>query len=327
MTAGTQRVLVTGAAGVMGVRLVRRLVEGGRSVRALVLPRDPLRARLDGLECEIREGDVSALDSLSGLCNDIDTVCHLAGVILSHDPGVFGRVNREGTANLVALAAAAKVRHFIYVSSASVTYPRRTPYADSKWDAEQLILREGAFEHTIVRPTLAYDESGGQEFLMFRDYLRRFAVVPFIGTGRAMKRPVWTGDIVDGLVRLVGNPVSYGKTYNFSGGEPISMIDFARLILRHDGSKKRFVHVPVPVCRVLASLLRVFSSRPPLTANAIAGVVNDANLDPCDAMRDLGYRPLGVREGFLRCFPQDALGSVPGAPLLHPSPSTERHLP
>jgi len=34
---------------------------------------------------------------------------------------------------------------------------------------------------------------------------------------------------------------------------------------------------------------------PPLTSSAIAGIVNDANLDPSEAMRDLGYAPLGVR--------------------------------
>jgi hypothetical protein len=41
-------------------------------------------------------------------------------------------------------------------------------------------------------------------------------------------------------------------------------------------------------------------AEPPLTLNAIAGVINDANLDPSDAMRDLGYNPIGVRAGFAR---------------------------
>ena len=61
--------LVTGAAGVMGTRLVTRLLKAGFQVRALVLPRDPLRARIESLGCEIREGDVSDAASLSGLCD------------------------------------------------------------------------------------------------------------------------------------------------------------------------------------------------------------------------------------------------------------------
>jgi NADH dehydrogenase len=58
----------------------------------------------------------------------------------------------------------------------------------------------------------------------------------------------------------------------------------------------------------------LLGDRPPLTTSAIAGVVNDANLDPSDACSDLGYRPLGVREGFARCFPVPDV-AVPAASL------------
>ena len=304
-------VLVTGAAGAMGARLVRGLLEAGWTVRALVLPGDPLRSRLQGLGCDIREGDVSAPDSLPNICDGIDVVYHLAAVIISHDDSVFRRVNYGGTASMVAAAAGARVRHFIYVSSASVTYPRRTLYAESKLLAEGLVRAEAALKSTIVRPTLSYDEHGGQEFLMFLDYLRAFPIVPFIGSGKALKRPVWTGDIVDGLLRLPNNPVTYGKTYNFSGGEAISMLELARLMLRHhSGESRLIVPIPVPLCRALALVLRWTMARPFLTMNAIAGVVNDADLDPTEATADLGYRPIGVREGFQKCFP---IARTPGA--------------
>jgi nucleoside-diphosphate-sugar epimerase len=296
-------VLVTGAAGVMGMRLVQGLIEGGWSVRGLVLPGDPARARLAALGCEVREGDVSVSDTLDRICDGIEVVYHLAAVIVSYDPAVFDRVNRDGTRHVVIRAAAAGVRHFVYVSSASVTYARRTPYAESKLAAESFVRGERAFEHTIVRPTLAYDESGGLELMMFLRYLQRFPIVPFIGSGSAIKRPVWAQDIANGLLRLADNPVSYGKTYNFSGAEPIAMIDFARLLLAHHGSPRPFFHLPVALCSASATLMHAFMKRPPLTHSAIAGVIHDADLDPTEAMRDLGYRPMGVREGFKRCFP------------------------
>jgi NADH dehydrogenase len=294
--------LVTGAAGVMGSRLVERLLARGWRVRALVLPGDPLRSRVEALGCEIHEGDVSQADSLTGICADIDTVYHLAAVIIAHDPAVFARVNRDGTRNVVEQALRANVRHFIYVSSASVTYPRRTPYAESKLEAERIVQRAAGLGHTIVRPTLVYEAGGGQELMMYLDYLRRFPVVPFIGSGQALKRPVWSGDVVDGLVRLANNQVALGKTYNFSGAEPISMLELAQLLLAHHDRPRPFMHLPVPLCSALASASKYLLARPPLTHSAIAGVVNDADLDPSLAMRELGYRPLGVREGFARCF-------------------------
>lgn len=303
MTAANERqVLVTGAAGVLGLRLVSRLLRAGFKVRGLVLPGDPQRARLEQLGCQVCEGDIRDRASLARVCEGIEIVYHLAAIIVSHDPSAFRRINRDGTAHMVAAADAARVRHFIYVSSASVTYPRRTPYAESKLEAERLVA-ERSGEHTIVRPTLVYDEDGGQELRMFLDYLCRFPLVPFIGPGTAVKRPVWSEDIVDGLARLAGKDIAFGKTYNFSGGEPITMLDFAHLLLRHHATARPFVHLPVAACRVAASVLALFMTRPPLTSSAIAGVVNDADLDPSEAMRDLGYRPIGVREGFEHCFP------------------------
>jgi nucleoside-diphosphate-sugar epimerase len=297
------KVLVTGAGGGMGMHLVRRLLETGRRVRGLILPGDPARAHLEDLGCEVHEGDVSLPGTIGRICDGVDLVYHLAAVIISHDPAVFRRVNHQGTGHVVALAAAARVRHFVYVSSASVTYPRRTPYAESKLAAEKNVREERSFEYTIVRPTLAYDEKGGLELTIFLRYLQRFPVVPFIGSGEAIKRPVWAHDIATGLLSLAGNPLSYGRTYNFSGGEAISILDLARLLLAHHGGSRPFLHLPVPLCRAGATLMGALMSRPPLTHSAIAGIVHDADLDPTDAIRDLGYRPLGVREGFQRCFP------------------------
>ena len=296
-------VLVTGAAGVMGRRLVRGLLERGGRVRALVLPNDPGRAELVKLGCEVVEGDLSQPDSLREITRDITTVYHLAAVILSHDPSVFQRVNLEGTAHLVRASAASAVQHFIYVSSASVIYPKRTLYAESKLAAEEVLRAQTGLRYTIVRPTLVYDEHGGQEFVIFRDHVLRYPVVPFVGSGLALKRPVFSQDVIEGLLLLLENPKSYGKLYNFSGGEAITLVDLARLILKHAGEHRRFVHVPVPLCRAVAKLLKAVMERPPITESAIAGLVNHADLDPAEAIADLGYRPLGVHAGFARCFP------------------------
>ncbi|HET9954513.1 MAG TPA: NAD-dependent epimerase/dehydratase family protein [Polyangiaceae bacterium] len=301
-------VLVTGAAGVMGKRLVQGLRSKGARVRGLVLPNDPSRTALQALGCEIVEGDLSRPESLSALTQDITTVYHLAGVILSHDPTVFQRVNLEGTAHLVRAAASSGVQHFIYVSSASVTYPRRTPYAESKWAAERVVRAQTGLHHTIVRPTLVYDEHGGQEFLIFRDFLLRWPVVPFVGSGLARKRPVFSQDVIEGLLLLLENPKAYGKLYNFSGGEPITLIDLARLVLRHSGQQRAFVHVPETLCRGVAKVLKSVMRRPPITESAIAGLVHHADLDPAQAVADLGYCPRGVRAGFEHCFPMPRAG-------------------
>ncbi|HVT09132.1 MAG TPA: NAD(P)H-binding protein [Polyangia bacterium] len=306
MTAASDRtVLVTGAAGEVGRRLVSRLARDGWRVRALVLPKDPLRARLDGTGAEIVEGDIRAPETLPPATAGVHAVAHLAAVILARDPRDYDAVNRRGTANLVAAAAAAGVRHFVYVSSASVVYPRLTPYGRAKLDAETIVAAETRLAHTIVRPTLVYDETGGQEFMLFRKYLRRFPVVPFVGPGAAKKRPVYSDDVVDGLARIVGNPVCFGKTYNLSGPEAITLRDLAKLVLQLEGASRPFLHVPLPVCRALAEVLSRVMPNPPLTPYAVAGFTNDADLDCGTATADFGYAPRGVREGLARSIAPD----------------------
>jgi NADH dehydrogenase len=295
-------ILVTGGAGVMGSRLVRGLVEAGNSVRVLTLPGDPLVKRLDGLGVDIRYGDVGDRATLDGLCDGVRTVYHLAAVLLSRDPAVFQRVNVGGTRNLVDLSLKGGAEHFILVSSISVTYPYTTPYSLSKRECERIVKDQSTMHWTIVRPTLAYNEFGGEEFMMYLDYLKRFPVVPFIGRGKALKNPVHVDDLMRGFLAIANNPKTYGKTYAFSGSEEISIWDLGKEMLRHQGISKPFVPVPVWLCKALAAVMGATMKKPPLTWNAIAGLTQDANPDWSAGKSDFGYSPIGIHEGLERCF-------------------------
>jgi nucleoside-diphosphate-sugar epimerase len=159
--------------------------------------------------------------------------------------------------------------------------------------------------YTIIRPTLVYESNGGQEFMMFMDYLLKYPVVPFIGRGRSLKNPVDVDDLMKGMLAIPGNEKCYGKTYNFSGSEEISIWDLGKLMLKHKGKQKIFIPVPVWLCKVMASVMKKFMKRPPLTWNVIAGITQNGNLDYSSAMRDIGYKPIGIREGMKKYFPID----------------------
>ncbi|MGI6098717.1 MAG: NAD-dependent epimerase/dehydratase family protein [Kiritimatiellia bacterium] len=295
-------ILVSGGAGVMGSRLVRQLAAAGHRVRVLTLPGDPGLARLKDVPCEIVTGDIADAAALEGIFDGVGTVYHLAALIIAPNDALLQRVNVEGTRNMAAGAAAAGVRHFIYVSSAAAADPAGSVYAQTKAEAERIVKAAGVFRYTIVRPTLVYARDGGQEFMMFRKYLRKFPVIPFIGRGRAMKRPVHVDDMGQGLLALAGNGKSYGKTYNFSGGEAISIWDLARLILRLEGRYRPFIAVPLPLCRAIAWVMEHTMARPPLTRYAISRIEHEAATDNTEAQDDLGIRFRGVTEGLRQCL-------------------------
>jgi NADH dehydrogenase len=300
-------ILVTGGAGVIGSRLVRGLVKAGHRVRVLTLPGDPYVSRLAGLECEIAYGSVTDAVSLGGVCDGVETVFHLAAVLLNDDPQVFQRVNAEGTRTLVKASIEGGVGHFILCSSISVTYPWTTPYNASKREAERIVREQSAMRWTIVRPTLAYNENGGEEYRVFVDFLKRWPVGFFVGRGRARKNPVHVDDLMRGFLAIPGNPKSHGKTYPFCGGAPITLWEMGRLALEHEGIAKPFVPVPVWLCRVAAAVMGATMRRAPFTAHVIAGLTQDAVPDWSEARADLGYQPVGFREGLAR-LPRPALG-------------------
>jgi NADH dehydrogenase len=295
-------ILVTGGLGVMGSALVKGLADRGFKVRVLDNS-DRFRSRLDGYDVDIRIGDITRPETLAGCFENVDTVYHLAAVLIVYDASLFQKINVEGTRNIIDASIAAGVKHFILVSSASVTYAHTTPYSLSKRKTEHLIKTQNAMKWTIVRPTLAYNESGGEEFNMFLAYLKKYPFVPFIGAGRSLKRPVHCDDLMKGFLAIAGNPKTYGKTYAFSGGEAIAIRDMARLMLKHAGQEKPFLTIPIPICRLIAFFAERLQKKPILTWNAIAGVMQDANLDNSEAREDLGYQPISFREGLQKAYP------------------------
>jgi nucleoside-diphosphate-sugar epimerase len=297
-------ILVTGGTGAMGSVLVRELAKRNFRIRVACLPRDPFVSRVKGYAADIRFADVSKKEDCIRICEGVSTVYHLAAIIISNDEEVFARINVDGTHNIVEQSIVSNVRHFVYVSSASVVYPHPTPYSLSKRKAEDIVAKSG-LSFTIVRPTLVYGENGGQEFDMYLAYLGKFPIVPFIGKGASLKRPVHVDDVTAGLLSLCNNAVSTGKIYNFSGGEAVSIADFSRLCLKSMGKEgKPIVHLPEWMCRVIARFMALVMKDPPLKWQVIAGITQDANLDPSDAMTDLGYAPKKVSEWLPKVFPR-----------------------
>ncbi|MDB5102564.1 MAG: hypothetical protein JWP91_253 [Fibrobacteres bacterium] len=298
-------ILITGGAGNMGRRLASALTDRGDHVRLLCLPDEPAATRSllrpQNRPFETVYGDITRKETLAAALKGIRTVFHLAAVLIA--PGredVLHAVNAEGTRNMVDASEAAGVEHFIYVSSISVEYPASNPYARSKLQGEEWVRRSRLL-HTIVRPSLAYEDGGALEFMRFVDHLKRGPVVFLPDGGRALKNPVHIEDLVAGFLTLPGNPRAMGKTYAFPGGEAISLRTMAKLLLAHMGRPKPVLGVPAWVCLPGISALRAWSrisgSENPFTYQTYTGLIQDAAPSHQSAREDLGYQPRPFHQG------------------------------
>jgi nucleoside-diphosphate-sugar epimerase len=295
-------ILVTGGAGMMGRRLASALRARGHRTRVLCLPGDAAAEPLREKNVEIAFGDVTRAETLAPALQGVETVYHLAALILSPgDAESLRRVNAEGTRNVAAAAEAAGADHFILVSSVSVLYPWSNAYAQSKRAAESH-LRATRIPHvTVVRPSLAYEDGGSVEFMRFVAHIRRPGPVLLPGGGRARKSPVHVDDLVEGFLALAGNPKAYGKTYHFTGGETITLRAMAQALLAHMGCRKPILGVPVWLCFFAAlsatAWARLTGRRNLLTVQSLTGLVQDAAPEDPSVREDLGYNPRPFREG------------------------------
>ncbi len=164
------RILVTGASGFIGRAVVTAFAQRGDALRAAVRrpPQPPLPAAIE----VVQHADLAQPIDWRPLLDGVDQVIHLAGI--AHigrgvAPELYDRVNRLATAQLAAAAAAAGVRHFVFVSSiraqsgpaADHALTERDPaaptdaYGRSKLAAEAAVRAAGV-PFTILRPVLLY---------------------------------------------------------------------------------------------------------------------------------------------------------------------------
>ena len=174
-------ILVTGATGLLGREVVKRLLETDHQVRVMV--RRPGRESiLPSPPTDVCYGDVADPDALAEACRDISEVIHLVAVIRG-GPQQFNAINRQGAANMVAAAkAAGSVRRFIHISALGAANAPRLQYLHSKWEGEQAVAN-GGLPYVIIRPSLIFGP--GDEFTTALAALVRLTpATPVIGAGQ-----------------------------------------------------------------------------------------------------------------------------------------------
>ena len=277
-------ILITGGNGVIGAQLALKLQSRGEKVRILGIEPGNYDRDLLQTGVEIRFGDVTRRKDCEAAMTDIDIVYHLAAVLSSpENPLKFHSVNVGGTQAILAAAERNKVRHFIFISSISVIYPRRNVYSASKAEAEEWVKRS-PFPWTVARPCLVLD---GLEYRAFAAAVLRSPVLLLPRRGAARKRPIDLEDLAKALTKLAGNDKVMGKTIALGGKEIVSLHNMAEAILRARGLDKPVWPIPEILLRTAATLTELLSRTFQrkiswLSHQSIDGLVYDAAPEICE---------------------------------------------
>jgi nucleoside-diphosphate-sugar epimerase/predicted dehydrogenase len=317
-TGNRPRVLVTGASGFLGGRLVEVLSNQGTAVRGAtrLLSRAKPLPGVEWVECDLARGDRLR----SALC-DVETVFHCAA--LCGAPGSlreYEEANLDGTMHLLRLAAEAGVRNFIYMSSMSVyaapqdatslmdeTSPlderasERGHYTRSKLAADRAVLdfarrHRGAAAPRIVvlRPGTIYGP--GAKLPVGRFQLPSSGARPVIaGSPRIPAGLVYVDDVVEAMIAAAGSEVPTGSVYNLVDSAGCDQKELARILHQASGGNIRPLFAPYPLvwtAMLGVDLLSLARHRKLGTARyRLRRTLAPMRFECAAARKDLGWRP------------------------------------
>lgn len=312
-------VLVTGATGLIGNAIAKRLHESGKRVRALV--RDPARAKdIVGDGVELVKGDITDPASIAAAVRDTKLVFHAAGMPeqWQADDTIFDRVNRQGTVNVLEAALEAKVSRVVYTSTMDVFAAPRggtlvetnideedkpTAYERSKQAAEREAerIRAKGLDIVYVNPSAVFGPSpvhvGLNDF--FLQVLNRKA--PLLPPGGMSV--LYVDGCTDAHIAAGERGVN-GERYLLSDGH-LTNEELARRVLAASGTKKSPPpNAPAWLLRALAAgsapLARTFGFKPLIAPGQLSFLMWNVRVDAKKAQRALGFEPTPLDDGIAK---------------------------
>lgn len=303
-------VLVTGATGFVGSVLCAQLESAG------VVVRRHARRPAAGIAVS---GELGAITDWTGALDGVDAVVHLAA--LTHSGGLrsaaarkrYFAVNLAPTQTLAAAAAAAGVRHFVFMSSIKVNgeggpagRQSQMPYSGidvpapqdnygtSKLAAENAVIRQAAnsdMAATILRPPLIYGPGCAGNFRRLMRWVAEGRVLP-LGGIRNQRSLVYVDNLAQAVVAALATPATTPRILTLADVN-LSVPAMVARMADALGTRARLVALPSSLLRVLRAL--------PLSGGVVRRLCDDLVVDSRAAGELLGWQPaVATDEAFAR---------------------------
>jgi uncharacterized protein YbjT (DUF2867 family) len=241
--------LLTGATGLLGNEVVRRLTARGTPVRCLV--RDPRRLGPERVRVQLAIGDLADPSSWRNALRGVDTVVHLAGGARDQPRATVEELNGLAAWRLLRAAERVGARHFLWITPLGATphHPMRMQRAKA---LASTAIAESPLAVTTLEHSLIY--SPGDRYLRWLERLGFLPAVPLVGRGIARTQPLWASDAADCLIAALDRPPADGgqARYELAGPQTLTQREVVRLVLAASGRRRR--SLPLPLTGLRAAL-------------------------------------------------------------------------
>ncbi|MFP6766836.1 MAG: NAD-dependent epimerase/dehydratase family protein [Planctomycetaceae bacterium] len=308
------RVLVTGATGLVGSHVAERAVREGLATRVIV--RQPTAAGwLDDLGAEVVSGDMADGESLRRAVADVSVIVHCAAKVGDWGPVEdYREVNVRGVEKLLdAAQASGSLRRFVHISSLGVYEARdhhgtdetEEPdrkgidgYTLTKVESEDLVLgrANGGCPVVVLRPGFVY---GKRDRTVVPRLLERLqaGAVKFLGSGEQLMNNTYVGNLVDAVFLAISRDDVLGEVFNITDERLVTKREFIGTIAREAGLDEPTGSVPLWLAKALArGMERTWrllgkTEAPLLSSAKIKFLGQNLDFDIGKARRELSYAP------------------------------------
>jgi UDP-glucose 4-epimerase len=304
-----QSALVTGAGGAIGGTLVRRLVEQGYTVRALLHSAKTGTSPPDNVE--VVYGDITDCSLVSEAVRDMDLVFHLAAKLHIENPPAeladeYVRVNVNGTRCVVEAASAANVKRLIFFSTINV-YGASTPhqifFEDSPLHPDSLYAKTKVKAEEIVRTlpvSVVLRAAAVYGPLMKGNFPRLVRAIKkgwpvLVGDGLNRRSLIYVEDLCRAAILAAEHPLAAGQTFNVTDGSAHRLREVINAISDGLGRPHSKFRLPEFVVRAGAGVIEqsfgVVGKRAPISRATIDKLTEDMAVSGAKIQNQLGFQP------------------------------------
>jgi uncharacterized protein YbjT (DUF2867 family) len=296
------RILVTGATGYIGGRLVPELLDRGYNVRVLVRAYSPeYKERWPGVE--VVTADALDLDSLNAALEGVHTAYYLIHSLL-HGPRRFEQLDVQAAANFRKAADRNKVSRIIYLGGLGDRKSKLSEHLRSR-QAISAELRQGLAALTVLRAAVIIG-SGSASFEMIEHLVRNLAVLFLPPWAETKCQPIAIRNVIMYLVGVLETPETAGISYDIGGPDILSYHDMLQIFSEVLGLRRLFIPIFFSNVRIYSYLASLVTPVPhPIIFSLLESTVNTVVCENNDIMRIIRINLLSYREAVMRALSRE----------------------
>jgi uncharacterized protein YbjT (DUF2867 family) len=292
------KILLTGATGYIGGRLLRSLSQSGADIRSMC--RDTAAfSPPEGCSRECAYGDVLQPDSLTKALEGVDVAYYL--IHSMGDNGHFERLEAEGAKNFAAAAQRAGVRRIVYLGGLYQAGATLSPHMRSRAEVGR-ILRASGIEVIEFRASIVIG-SGSLSFQLIASLVRRLPVMLTPRWVRVQAQPIAVEDLIDILAASRDRPFEGSQVIDIAGPDIVRYRDLLQIYARATGRRRLLIPLPFLTPWLSSLWLGLVTPIYARVGRKLIGSMRHPSVATHNRAAELlGREPMGVEEAVVRAI-------------------------